>query len=273
MRVNTRWSVVLMLVFMGADLPAQRRNVGLVVAVDGPWLADGQPVKRGQSLLSGARISAPSANFALPTAYRISVRLLNDQPWSRTCNSVSACSETVLLPTALGEAAPFLSRLADAFTRLVRDPEERYAVAKSRSGETTKGLPDAVVRVESGQVFVGPLFDDLPRGRYVLEFWRPGTASSTGLTVSFDWTRMLQGAQWPDNAPPGVYEVTLYRESAKDVPIGSPAWWLVEPPARYPQSKAAFDEAVAATASWRRDVDQDSVTDVLHAYLDSLAAR
>ena len=268
-----RFVIVLAAALCAAPLHAQAPNVGFVVAVRGPWLVEGQPVKRGQRLQAGAHIwLSVAADFSVPVSYSISVRTLDDQPLDRTCTSKADCAlKAFQLPAALVATLPFLSRLSAAVQSLVTEPE-RYAVTKSR-GRTTPALnlPDAVVKLENQQLALGPLFAGIAPRRYTIRLRPVEPVSRTVWTLDFDWDNARQTAVAPNDLSTGVYlmSVTPSGQAASD----NETWVLVESPARFLRANTAFQDALTATRAWRNGTDAADVSDALHAYLDYLATQ
>ena len=255
--------VVLAAALCAIPLHAQAPDVAFVVAVRGPWLVEGQPVKRGQRLAAGAHIwLSVAADFSVPASYSISVRTLDDTPIDRICTSKDDCAvKAFQMPAALGQPLPFLSRLSTAVQSLVTEPE-RYAVTKSR-GRTSAGLslPDAVLRLENQQLTLGPLFAGIAPRRYTIRLRPVEPVSRKVWTVDFDWDNTRQAALAPNDLSPGVYLMSAAPsgEAASD----NEAWVLVESPARFIRANAAFQEALTATRAWRNGPDAADVSDAL----------
>jgi hypothetical protein len=268
--------VLLAVTLCAGPLHAQGRDVAFVVAVRGPWLVEGQPVKRGQRLQAGAHIwLSVAADFSVPASYSISVHTLDDQSIERICTSKDDCAlKAFQLPATLVATLPFLSRLSAALQSLVTEPE-RYAITKSRGRTSTApSLPDGVLRLENQQLALGPLFSGIAPRRYTVRLRPVEPVSRTVWTVEFDWDTTRQTAVAPNDLSTGVYlmSVTPSGEAAPDSQANE-AWVLVESPARFLRANAAFQEALTATRAWRSGTNAADVSDALRAYLDYLAEQ
>jgi hypothetical protein len=90
--------------------------------------------------------------------------------------------------------------------------------------------------------------------------------------LSVDWNHKSAFVELPATNGAGLYRVSVFPAVPSDAePLADEVWVLVDTPAHYAQSHAEFQEAVALTDSWGREVADYDKRFFLHAALDRLA--
>ncbi len=251
-------------------LGAQAKDVAFVVSVNGPWQIGSQPVRVGDRLAGGGRVSlGASADFRPNSSYDITVWQIDDVKVARHCYSRASCDAAAwTLPASIGTPSSLLARFVDAFNRL-RGHEERYTATQARA-LAAPVLADAVVEAARGQLAIRPLFTAIAPGRYVLVFRSPD-ASAAEIRMNVDWRAGSPNPQMPSALRPGLYVVALLRADPPQDQFGDDAWWLVQPTNTYAPASKAFADAVAASDAWQRDATPADVSAFRRAYLEALA--
>lgn len=253
-------------------LSAQKKPVGFVLSLDGQWLSDGQPIRRGQELLSGSVLSISPAT-TMGAGRSVVIVLANGQRITHPCKTPQTCRFT--LPASLNSSGTAFSRLADAFNLIFREPD-RYASALSRAGRnSTQNLSDAVVKLDARKIDMTPLLQGLAPGRYMLQFRRvPREDSRRGEVsmLSVDWNQKPALAELAPSMGAGLYKVSVFPSARSDAePIGDEVWILLDTPEHYAESHVGFQEAVVLADSWGREVADSDKRFFLRAVLDRLA--
>lgn len=253
-------------------LSAQKKPVGFVLSLDGQWLSDGQPIRRGQELLSGSVLSISPAT-TMGAGRSVVIILANGQRITHPCKTPQTCRFT--LPASLNTTGTAFSRLTDAFNLIFRQPD-RYASALSRAGRNnTPNLSDTVVKLDARKIDITPLLQGLPPGRYMLQFRRVPREDSRGGEVpilSVDWNQKPALAELAASIAAGLYKVSVFPAAPSDAePMGDEVWILLDTPEHYAQSHAGFQEAVALADSWGHEVADYDKRFFLRAALDRLA--
>jgi hypothetical protein len=267
------FGVLFGILLLAPALPAQRHDIGFVLSLEGPWLADGQPLRKGQAVASGSRITlAADADFARNKRFFVSFVLANDSTRFRACDTRRSCDLPFVLPESLNAPTSLVSRISEAFALIFKDPE-RYAGVISRDGSGATQLPDGVIRLAAGQLAIGPLFQNITPGLYAIQFRHVESVSQQTWMMDFDWDGRRLSAPPPSGLQPGLYLVALYRTTANADPLGVEAWVLVDTPARYDRSSTAFREAASLAQSWAAGSDANDLASLKHAYLEYLSSH
>ena len=90
--------VLVVILSFAQGLSAQKKPVGFVLSLDGQWLSDNQPIRRGQELLSGSVLSLSPAT-TMGAGRSVVIILANGQRITHPCKTPQACRFT--LPVSL----------------------------------------------------------------------------------------------------------------------------------------------------------------------------
>jgi hypothetical protein len=251
---------------------AQQPPIGFVLKLDGVWLVDGQPLGIGQQVRAGATLRLSPAS-PVGAARSFLIILANSQPFPALCLTEQACRAGITLPASLNESASLLSRIADAFNLIFKEPN-RYVSALSR-GEPGGGarVPDGVVRLQAGALDLAPLFQNIGSGTFVMRLrslpHANGPSRTTTITVNAAQSKSPVAAA---GLLPGLYEVSLMTAPDADT-ASDTSWWLLDAPPHYDISRAAFDETAKVIASWGELASNRDKQLLLRACLDQIASQ
>ncbi len=264
---TTGWLSVAMLVLILA--PLTWAQVGYVKDIEGRWVLNGQPLKKGQALPARGRITFEPSNAlrSLITIGDNNARTI----FHRNCDNPGECNIPIDLPDASADEPSLVSEIVGAVMHIwFRSDRKGPVHLISRSGM----LKEAVVRLEGTNVDLSPAFAGMPRGQYFLRFVPKSHAREVaGLqAVPFDWDPKGGGKVSVKGLTPGTYELQLLspQDRGKLEP-GTEAWIMVANPADYERVRCSYLQAVAITSQWGKDTRLATVRDFHRAYLEYLA--
>lgn len=248
---------------------AQEEQAGYVSNISGQWnlTLGGQT----QSLRNAQRI--PVGSLIRPQSDQddgsfITVVLRDGRQLFCTIKDLDGCRQAV----SLRNSSSFVSRLVDVVIGVFIPDPNRFRTGMSRGD--AKGLQEAVVLLEKGQLDLSAVFKNMERDSYLLRFEPVLGKSELKQTdivdlVKFDWTPTKSSLEIR-NLKPGLYKLSLLEQSTVEhEPTGESAWILVSNPKSYRPRSLKFQDAVKLTRAWP---DSETTRGFLRAYLESLAA-
>lgn len=262
------WLTVALFVLTFVSLaPAQ---AGFVKDIEGKWLLDGRPLKRGQALPAGGRITFD------PSGGPRGFITLGDNNARTTihqnCEKHDECKSALIVPDSVPEEPSFVGEIVEIVRRRWFQFNRVVGSAISRTG----ALKDAVVRVKGSKVDLSPAFANMRRGQYLLRFVpksrKPDAIQDAALKmVTFNWTPETLTTISVAGLTPGTYEVQfLSPEDKKPLEPGTEGWILVANAADYERARCAYMQALAITSQWGEDTRAETVRDFHRTYLEYL---
>jgi hypothetical protein len=251
---------------------AAQGSIGYVVDLEGRWLLNdnaGRVLSKGNQIPAGAVISADSPS---QYDYIVIADLGGHIMASRRCRT-SRCDSPLALPRSAAPQPSTIGVVLQTVMNLLWGEPARYSVHRVRDGE----LPDAVVRLKSGKVDLSPVFKQMKKESYQLE-WRPlpphdSPATARALKpLRFDWNPARPKDIAAPDLRPGLYLLSLLEPNGKELTdTHINAWVLVADPAAYDGSTNSFRQAAQLASGWGTNVSPESARSFLRAYLDHLA--
>ena len=258
--------------------PAETRQIGFALHMEGAWLANGQPILgNGASLEAKAAISLSSdTDFRSGQDLTLTVVLLNGRTVPLRCNSFESCHKLLpyTLPDSLAEHSPVLERLERAVARLLfRDPD-RYISPLSRAAGPPQKLKEDVLRLDGGRLSIGVWLQNVEPGAYtlVLVYIGRDNRSSNPPVLRFEWAGNPAATIEAKDVTPGLYEAQLLpARSVLNQPVSEDAWVVVAAPATHEKDAAAYHNCTSSIAGWTQ-IDPSDVQTFLRACLDQVAS-
>ena len=269
--------LALVLIWVAQTVETQPKTVGFVLELSGGWVLDGARVQRGQALAAGARVRVSAAAQCHELAQcSITIILLNNELVSRSCNTTESCSDPIVLPNSLSATSSLLERISQVAARLLSGQQGRYVSTLSRGG--VNDLSDGVIELTEDKVILKPLFKHVRTGSYRLDFRQVkadgelSEAPPISRVVNLERHRVSPLDALADGFLPGLYSVSLLEGESGEL-TGVPAWVLIVSSEQYGRASASFQDAVALTARWRKEVPEQTVRFFLRAFLQYLAEK
>jgi hypothetical protein len=226
---------------------------GTVLGILGAWTKDGKPLRFGNEVSLGDKLSAERSGSITVEFGDGIVSYSCDQPCTRTL--------------AANDRKPVggLARIMAVIRPIFLKEGDRLIAAVSRGADVS----EAVVPLKGNQVDLSGMLTDLAPGRYSARFKPVVAAGTEGPMV---------GLQHANGSPsivtatirPGLYDVELFKDGQ---PLGMGAWVLVSGPQTFAADSEAFRQASSVAANWSPNADARSVRAFLRANLESLALR
>jgi hypothetical protein len=261
------WSHAALLVL--ALSPLASAQVGYVKDIEGRWVLNGQPLKRGQALPARGRVT-----FEPSDALRnfITIGDNNARPIiHRNCENAGECDTPIDLPDAGTDEPSFVSELVGTVMGIwYRSGKRGPAAVVSRGGM----LKEAVLKLEGDTLDLRPAFANLPRKQYLLRFVPQSHAREVPSlrAVPFNWDPQGPGKLSVKGLAPGAYELQLLSPQEREkLEHGTEAWVLVTTAAHYERALCSYMQAVAITSQWGKDTRPGTVRDFHRTYLLHLA--
>jgi hypothetical protein len=239
--------------------------VGRVIEIRGDWtLNNGQRLSRWQGVPAGGviRISSPR------TSDRITIDAGGEIIASRICSQPGACNRPIRLPHH-ASASP---SLWNTITGWLFGNSDRYARQGSRGGRNN--LLEAVALLKDEGLDLSAMFQEMPEGKYDLVIRmlpRDGRKRLGPIPVEWDPDNP-SAVSVPTVLTPGLYRFVLSSD-ADDLSFERDAWALVSTPENYEKVAASFDEAKEITKQWGDQVEPETISSFLRAYLDYLSTQ
>jgi hypothetical protein len=265
-------SLIALIMLILAPHTLAGKQVGYVKDMRGDWFLDNRPLRRGQALPDGGRItykpSGESHSF-------IAIGDLNARTVIyKNCDNPGECNQPIIL-TGFEAPEPSLVTtvvgiVMDAFFRKL--PEHRSAISRGDA------LREGVVKLEGNKVELSPAFANMKRGKYLLRFVpisrKPDAKRDASLNmVSFYWDPQKPAKLEVKGLTRGAYELQqLKLEDWEPQEPGTEAWILIADAAEYDKALCSYQQAVAITSQWGKDTRPTTIRDFLRAYLEHLAA-
>lgn len=244
-------------------------QVGYVKDIEGKWVLNGQPLKKGQALPARGRVTFEPSN-----ALRNLITIGDNNGrtiFHRNCDNPGECKSPIDLPDAGADEPSIVSEIGGAVMRIwFRSDKKAPVPLISRSSM----LKEAVVRLEGANVDLSPAFAGMPRGQYFLRFVpKSHTREVAALrAVPFDWNPEGAGKVSVKGLTPGTYELQLLSPQDRGkLEAGTEAWILVANPTDYERARCSFLQAVAITSQWGKDTRPATIRDFHRTYLEHLA--
>jgi len=269
----------LLLFWLSSVLAAQPENsshsdasvVGYVFKMTGEWLQDGSPLKQGERVFAGARITvSPDALAQDPSDAEIIVHLASGQREERSAKNPGSLSEPIELELLKTPDSGF-AKVVNAVQSLFVKQPERYIPVMTR-GQRSQTLQEAVVTFQNGTTNLTSLFESVPQGKYLVRLRALSVegASATSLSnkANVDWNPSAKSGAKISLAAPGLYRVSIL--DLEERPLGS-AWVLLCKPEGFQAAEKAFGEALELTKKWGAGVSDEERHALLRAYLEYLA--
>lgn len=268
-------SLIVVVICISASTRAQQSAIGFVLDLRGDWVADGEPLQKGQAVQAASRIALASKSASPKVGEScITITLLDSHVVGCPCGVGKSCGEPFALPASLTKIAPLRERIIEAAMRLFARQPDRFVPALSRGVSQDVSLQDGVAKLNGRQVTFGSLLD-CKAGSYIIEFQSliPGhgsTEESSVVESPFECRGPNSLAVSPKRLAAGLYEVSLLSRTSPKSDVIS-AWLLLASSETYAESVDSFSQAKALTGEWDGTVAEDAVTTFLRAYLYSLA--
>jgi len=268
--ITTAFCIALMILAASLCVQAQEEQAGYVSNISGQWnLTLGgqtQSVRNAQRILVGSVIRPQSGQ---DDGSFITVVLRDGRQLFCTIKELDGCRQ----PVFLRNSSSFVSRLVDVVIGVFIPDPNRFRTGLSRGDE--KGLQEAVVLLEKGQLDLSAVFKNMERDSYLLRF-EPVSGNSELKEadiidlVKFDWTPARPSLEI-GNLKPGLYKLSLLeRNTGEHEPTGENAWILVSNPKNYRPRSLKFQDAMRLTRDWP---DSETTRRFLRAYLESLIVQ
>jgi len=257
---------------------SEEKTIGFVLEISGGWLANGMPIKLGEKVLAGSKITHAESS-ANTLGARILIMQLDNTSLMLSCPQGKPC-ESRDLPVELGKQSALQQRVIGAVMRIFGQNPERYVPILSRSLDIVrKGkAKDVVMELRDGTISFDPVLAQLSEsdgslrlGFQSLEFNDSSstTAGAKQVIVNFD-PKNEQSA--PANGlTAGLYRVLILGpKSSEHQPTGIEFWALLVPQAKYNKASADFSDAEAVVHGWGKDSDDIAKREFLRSYLANL---
>ena len=154
-----------------------------------------------------------------------------------------------------------------------RQPE-RYVPTLSRGRKGN--LHDAVVKLDNGHVDLSPVFKNAEKDVYLLNFLPlpRGRSAASLSSIEFHWDPKHPVPVATGSLGGGLYQVNLLEPETEEHELtGIEAWVFLRGPGAPEEAAAAFQEAVALTQQWEKELQQTAVRTFLRTYLEHLATQ
>lgn len=260
---------LLLITMLNSDAQA-RDEVGFVLKMSGHWVLE-RPSMPPQRITERQSIPPESKLRPESPGATVTILLIDDTKIDCSSSNLGRCSE----PFNLSSPSPGKrERITKAVMLLFEKQPTRYdrpALVRGRE----VNLQDSVVRLQDGKMDLSPVFRNAEKHAYRLQVWQigPGTKSDGAPTeVLLRWNPGTTTFVSAKGIKSGLHEINVVNEGTKE-PLAGVAWILVSTPEQYNKNVTAFQEAVALTQHWGKEVGRDSVQSFLRAYLDALAER
>ena len=245
--------------------------VGYVFKMTGEWLQDGSPLKQGERVFAGARITiSPDFLARNRTDAEIVVHLANGQREERSAKNPGSLSEPIELEPLKTPDSGF-AKVVNAVQSLFAKQPERYIPVMTRS-ERRQPLQEAVVTLQNGTTNLTSLFESASQGKYLVRFRALSVDAPSSTSVpnkaNVDWDPAAKSGAKISLAAPGLYRVSIL--DLEEQPLGG-TWILVCKPENFQAAEKAFAEALELTKRWGPGIPDEERHAVLRAYLEYLA--
>lgn len=249
--------------------PLTWAQVGYVKDIEGKWVLNGQPLKKGQALPARGRIT-----FEPSDALRSLITIGDNNSrtiFHRNCDNPGECKSPIDLPDASTDEPSVVSEIVGAVMRIwFRSDKKAPVPLISRGGM----LKESVVRLEGTNLDLSPTFADMPRGEYLLRFVPKSHAREVAAlrAIPFNWDPKGARKLSVKGLTPGTYELQLLSpQDRAQLEPGTEAWVLVATPADYERALSSYLQAVAITSQWGKDTRPARAREFHRAYLEHLA--
>jgi hypothetical protein len=224
-------------------------TAGYVVALKGVWLASPGVVQLapGRPVAGGIRLESKDAGASITVAFLDGSAKTFTAPF--TVESVHAAAKSGT------------SRMLSAVSKSLQQ-EKRAAIFGISRGSSD--VRPAVLKQTGRRVDLGPALGSLPSGEYSLELTPVDGAAPVAAKCNLDPPSATSATI---ALAPGAYQLRV--ANAGGTPFGS-ATVLIASAADFDAKTAAFQEGVAATASWPSDTDPAAIRQFLAALLIGL---
>jgi hypothetical protein len=257
------WVCALVGIFvLAAALRAAADPLGYVLRIEGTWTAGGQNLGVGQSLAEGdIRRGLVGAN----PADRLTVVVAG-----KPHQCIGRCEPAALLALA-GESR--LRAAADAVLapvmKIFKEKPDFPAIAVIRGS-----LNDGIATWHEGRLDVAGVLRECRVDRLHARFRRIEGEAPAERVIAFPCEEGRPASVSAKTFGPGLFEMALVERTADGyMPRGLPVWVLIVPRAQLAERTLEFDQARSLTESWGAEVEPETRSAVLRAYLSHLAQR
>ena len=242
-----------------------------VVSADSGWHVSGKRLLRGMPISQKDQLSADTAgDLILECGPQNQLRHYSCARGG--CKPVTPCSQgspedPAVVVKSVGGLLWNLSNL------LTREPRQPVLAAARAGGDPN----DAVVRLDSPRVHLGPALTRVLEGRYCFLLDDLPASTTTPTMMTLDWDRAIdsQGITTAPGVAPGLYRLqkgTATDGACRADPDGAAAWVLIASAESFARLDSLWKEQAAVAADLERSgASRSTVTTVRHGALAALA--
>jgi hypothetical protein len=270
---------LILVITCSARYAIAQEGVGMVIDASGDWvLGENQVIRKGRGLPPGGAIHRRSSSDA---DYIVIAGPNGKVIIDKRCSTAGACDRPIVLPKAAAPDQSISGRVMSALWGFwpTSNPE-RVEHGISRAPVKVP-LQDAVVLLKNGSVDLSSPFKLVREGRYMVRL----KSLAGNVTVNdlapvdpfvYEWDPKNPSSLRVNELVPALYELTIFAPSpitGNLVPTADRAWLLISRPGTYEKNLSSFNDAVAITKEWGREVDRSAGQSFLREYLDYLSAK
>lgn len=251
-------------------------EIGFVMKINGSWLLNGAlspEIKLGQSLPNGGIIQAQSPNTIGETS---SITIAYADGTAKTFSCPKDCIQPIPLKSIKRESSPKEKMMAVVGRLFNLDPTQYVHTISRGASQNSANLLDSVVMIEGDRVDLSPVFEEMKKESYLVEFREIREITNSAVIDPVLFTRDSKFSSQVSGLKPGLYRLNLLELNPitqQNEPTGNWAWVLVSPTKEYEKAATSFKAAVSLTKKWDKNIDRDTVRSFLQAYLDFLARQ